>query len=82
MVFVGISDGAGGNAMYGYNPRLFSECLMRHCSNLARTGQYSSSDPKSLLCRAFDCVQNDKCYGMFLFRQSISYFKILFKSNR
>jgi len=62
--FLGISDGAGGNLMYGYDPRLFSESLMRHCSDLAYSGDYCSSNPKRLLCHAFDRVQNENsCFG-------------------
>ncbi|CAF2824620.1 unnamed protein product [Rotaria sp. Silwood2] len=61
--FLGISDGAGGNQMYGYNPRLFSESLMRNCSDLAHTGKYSTSQPKRLLCHAFDRVQRENCFG-------------------
>ncbi|CAF0978952.1 unnamed protein product [Rotaria sp. Silwood1] len=61
--FLGISDGAGGNLMYGYNPRLFSESLMRNCSDLAHTGGYSTSQPKRLLCHAFDRVQTENCFG-------------------
>lgn len=64
--FLGISDGAGGNVMYGYNPRLFSESLMRNCSNLAHSGYYSTSEPKRLLFNAFDRVQNEHCYGKIL----------------
>ncbi|CAF1607936.1 unnamed protein product [Adineta ricciae] len=61
--FIGISDGAGGNLMYGYDPRVFSEALMRHCSELSQTGKYSISEPKRLLCDAFDRVQAEKCFG-------------------
>lgn len=61
--FLGISDGAGGNLMYGYDPRLFSESLMRNCSNLAQTGKYPINEPKRLLCHAFDRVQNENCFG-------------------
>ncbi|CAM4744403.1 unnamed protein product [Rotaria magnacalcarata] len=61
--FLGISDGAGGNLMYGYNPRLFSESLMRNCSNLAHTEKYSTTEPKRLLCHAFDRVQTENCFG-------------------
>ncbi|CAF1415050.1 unnamed protein product [Rotaria sordida] len=61
--FLGISDGAGGNLMYGYNPRLFSESLMRNCSDLAHTGKYCTSQPKRLLCHAFDRVQTENCFG-------------------
>jgi len=53
--------------MYGYDPRLFSASLMRNCSNLAYKGQYSTSDPKRLLCHAFDRVQIENCFGMLLF---------------
>ena len=50
--------------MYGYDPRLFSESLMRHCSDLAHNGDYCSSNPKRLLCHAFDRVQNEnRCFG-------------------
>ena len=63
--FAGISDGAGGNLMYGFDPRLFSESLMRNCSNLAQTGSYSTAEPKRLLCNAFDQVQTENCFGMF-----------------
>lgn len=50
--------------MYGYDPRLFSESLMRHCSDLAYSGDYCSSNPKRLLCHAFDRVQNENsCFG-------------------
>ncbi|CAF0826949.1 unnamed protein product [Adineta ricciae] len=61
--FFGISDGAGGNLMYGFDPRLFSESLMRNCSTLADSGKYSTSEPKRLLCHAFDRVQTENCYG-------------------
>jgi hypothetical protein len=61
---IGISDGAGGNLMYGYDPRLFSQSLMRNCSDLAHTGSYSTSDPKRLLCHAFDRVQTENCFGI------------------
>ncbi|CAF3390378.1 unnamed protein product [Rotaria socialis] len=61
--FLGISDGAGGNVMYGFDPRLFSESLMRHCSDLAHTGKYSTEEPKRLLCHAFDRVQIENCFG-------------------
>ncbi|UJR21416.1 hypothetical protein I4U23_024505 [Adineta vaga] len=61
--FIGISDGAGGNLMYGYDPRLFSEALMRHCSKLALTGNYSITEPKRLLSHAFDRVQTENCFG-------------------
>ncbi|CAF1027524.1 unnamed protein product [Adineta steineri] len=61
--FLGISDGAGGNLMYGYDPRLFSESLMRNCSDLALTGKYSISEPKRLLSHAFDRVQMENCFG-------------------
>jgi len=67
LIFIGISDGAGGNLMYGYDPRLFSESLMRNCSDLAHTEKYSITEPKRLLCHAFDCVQNENCFGMFIF---------------
>ncbi len=60
----GISDGAGGNLMYGFDPRLFSESLMRNCSDLVHTGKYSTDEPKRLLCHAFDRVQNENCFGM------------------
>ena len=65
--FSGISDGAGGNLMYGYDPRVFSEALMRHCSELSQTGKYSISEPKRLLCDAFDRVQAEKCFGLHNF---------------
>ncbi|CAF0817232.1 unnamed protein product [Rotaria sordida] len=61
--FLGISDGAGGNSMYGFDPRLFSESLMRHCSDLAHTGKYATTEPKRLLCHAFDRVQIENCFG-------------------
>ncbi|CAF2899528.1 unnamed protein product [Rotaria sp. Silwood2] len=61
--FIGISDGAGGNSMYGFDPRLFSESLMRHCSDLAHSGKYSTTEPKRLLCHAFDRVQIENCFG-------------------
>ncbi|UJR28007.1 hypothetical protein I4U23_009265 [Adineta vaga] len=61
--FFGISDGAGGNLMYGFDPRLFSESLMRNCSTLANSGKYSTSEPKRLLCNAFDRVQTENCFG-------------------
>jgi hypothetical protein len=66
-IFIGISDGAGGNLMYGHDPRLFSSSLMRNCSDLAHTGKYLTSEPKRLLCHAFDCVQNENCFGMIRF---------------
>ena len=62
-LLLGISDGAGGNLMYGYDPRLFSESLMRHCSDLAHSGGYHTSEPKRLLCHAFDRVQMGNCFG-------------------
>ncbi|CAF0755023.1 unnamed protein product [Adineta steineri] len=61
--FLGISDGAGGNLMYGFDPRLFSESLMRNCSKLADSGKYLAEEPKRLLCHAFDCVQTENCFG-------------------
>ena len=67
-LLAGISDGAGGNLMYGFDPRLFSESLMRNCSDLAQTGGYSTAEPKRLLCHAFDRVQTENCFGMFIDR--------------
>jgi hypothetical protein len=50
--------------MLGYDPRLFSECLMRNCSDLVYTGKHSTTEPKRLLCDAFDRVQTENCFGM------------------
>ena len=61
--------------MYGYDPRLFSESLMRNCSALAHTGKYSISEPKRLLCHAFDRVQLENCFGMFLFCSCFEIYK-------
>jgi len=61
--FLGIADGAGGNTMYGFDPRLFSESLMRNCSDLAHTGKYPTNEPKRLLCHAFDRLQTENCFG-------------------
>jgi hypothetical protein len=61
---LGIADGAGGNLMYGFDPRLFSESLMRNCSDLANTGKYTTDEPKRLLFHAFDRVQTENCFGM------------------
>ncbi|CAF1586068.1 unnamed protein product, partial [Didymodactylos carnosus] len=58
-----IADGAGGNKMYGFNPKLFSNSLMKNCSSLFNTGNYSVQEPKKLLCNAFDYVQDENCYG-------------------
>ena len=66
-ILKGISDGAGGNLMFGYDPRLFAESLMRNCSDLVYTGKYSSSEPKRLLCDAYDNLQTENCFGMFCF---------------
>ena len=49
--------------MYGFDPRLFSESLMRNCSDLAHTGKYPTHEPKRLLCHAFDRVQTENCFG-------------------
>ena len=62
----GISDGAGGNSMYGFDPRLFSESLMRNCSDLAHSGKYNTHEPKRLLGHAFDRLQTENCFGMFV----------------
>lgn len=66
--FLGISDGVSGNKMYGLDPRLFSSSLMRNCSNLADTEKYSSTQLERLLCDAYNCVQNEKCYGMLILK--------------
>lgn len=63
---LGISDGAGGNIMYGFDPRLFSESLMRNCSDLAHSGKYNTDEPKRLLGHAFDRVQTENCFGRFV----------------
>lgn len=63
----GISDGAGGNLMYGFDPRLFSESLMRNCSHLANSGKYLANEPKRLLFHAFDRVQTENCFGMYIY---------------
>ncbi len=52
--------------MYGFDPRLFSESLMRNCSDLANSGKYLTNEPKRLLCHAFDRVQTENCFGMYL----------------
>ncbi len=70
---IGISDGAGGNLMYGFDPRLFSESLMRNCSDLAHSGKYTTEETKRLLCHAFDRVQTENCFGMFFFKSLINY---------
>ena len=77
---LGISDGASGNSMYGIDPRLFPESLMRHCSDLAHTGKYSTNEPKRLLCHAFDCVQNENCFGTKFISFSSSLF-IVYLNN-
>lgn len=59
--------------MYGFNPRLFSEALMRHCSNLVMGGNYQTHEPKRLLCHAYDHLQNDQCFGMTRVTLSFSF---------
>lgn len=54
--------------MYGFDPRLFSESLMRNCSDLAHSGKYTTNEPKRLLSHAFDRVQTENCFGKLFIR--------------
>ena len=65
--------------MYGFDPRLFSESLMRNCSDLAHTGTYPTNEPKRLLSHAFDRVQTENCFGMFFIRR-VSFFFLISSS--
>lgn len=48
--------------MYGYDPGDFPRNLMKTCSNLF-TKDRSLKDPKSLLLKAYDIVQDKECFG-------------------
>lgn len=50
--------------MLGYDPGEFPRYLMKLCSNLFVEDK-TLKDPKELLMRAFDILQDKTCYGIF-----------------
>jgi len=59
---IGLADGATGNIMYGYDPGDFPRNLMKISSNLFSKDK-SLKDPKNLLLKAYDIVQDKECFG-------------------
>jgi hypothetical protein len=61
-LILGLADGATGNIMLGYDPGDFPRNLMQICSNLF-INDNGLRDPKDLLMKAFDLLQEETCYG-------------------
>ena len=69
---IGVADGASGNAAYGYDPGDFSRHLMRACAELFAVDSslppesHFATDPRRLLLKAYDAVQDSTSYGMMV----------------